>query len=55
MCIVNIKLFWIETSYTWIIGIHQVDYLWGKSQANVYEVYENWVYLIFLMFYSTVT
>ena len=55
MCIVNIKLFWKETSYTWIIGIHQVDYLWSKSQANVYEVYENWVCLIFLMFYSTVT
>ena len=25
----------MKTNVTWIIGIHQVDYLWGKSQANV--------------------
>ena len=45
----------MKTNVTWNIGIHQVDYLWGKSQANVYEVYENWVHLTFLTFYSTVT
>ena len=40
----------MKTNVTWIIGIHQVDYLCGKSQANVYEMYEvygNWVHLIF--------
>ena len=45
----------MKTIVTWVIGIHQIDYLWGKLQANVYEVYENWVHLIFLTFYSTVT
>ena len=40
----------MKTNVTWNIGIHQVDYLWGKSQANVYEVYENWVHLTFLRF-----
>ena len=46
----------MKTNVTWIIGIHQIDYLWGKSQANVC-LRGAWKLgtFNFLTFYSTIT